>query len=86
MIGADNVTLDCANHLVTGSGIGDVILIHGHSGVTVKNCATTGGDYGLVVANSTGPNTLLNNTSFSNVADGIYLQDVTRRRSRERGK
>ena len=43
VIAANRVTLDCANHLVTGSGTGNVILIDGHSGVTVKNCRITGG-------------------------------------------
>lgn len=70
-IAADNVTLDCANDLVTDTGNGIVIQINGHSGVTVKECRITGGNYGLFVTNSTGPNTLLNSTSFSNANIGI---------------
>jgi parallel beta-helix repeat protein len=73
VIAADNLTLDCANHLITGTGGGNVIQIDGRSRVTVKNCKITGGDIGLSVTNSTGPNTLLNNVSFSNASHGIVL-------------
>ena len=73
VIDADNVTLDCAGHLVTGTGIWFVILVDGHSGVTVKNCRITAGENGLVVLNSTGPNTLLHNSGFSNRSQGFAL-------------
>ena len=39
VIAADNVTLDCANHLVTGTGSGNVIQIQGQTGVTVETCS-----------------------------------------------
>jgi parallel beta-helix repeat protein len=76
VIAADSLTLDCANHLVTGTGSGNVIQIDGRSRVTVKNCRITAGDIGLFVTNSTGPNTLLNNFSFSNISSGFTLAAV----------
>ncbi len=52
IIAADNVTLDCAEHLVTGSGIG--ILLQDRQGVTVKNCRVAHFTNGIVLVRSKG--------------------------------
>jgi parallel beta-helix repeat protein len=56
VIGANDVSLDCAGYSVIGPGSGpeivDGIVIDGHSGVTVRNCMVQQFGYGIVVRNS----------------------------------
>jgi parallel beta-helix repeat protein len=56
VIGANDVTLDCAGYSVIGPGsdpeVVDGIVIDGHSGVTVRNCVVQQFGYGIVVRNS----------------------------------
>ena len=75
IVDADDVTLDCAGHLITGTGDWFVVLVEGRSGVTVRNCRITAGENGLVMMNSTGPNTLVANSSFANSSQGIIFSD-----------
>jgi uncharacterized delta-60 repeat protein len=51
VIAANNVTLDCAGHTITGPG--DVgVRVESRSWVTVKNCNVTGFDQGILVQDS----------------------------------
>jgi len=71
-ITADNVTLDCNQHTITGSGSSNGINLVSRSGVTVKNCNVTGFSVGIKLDASNG-NTLTGNTANSNNSDGIVL-------------
>ena len=75
VIEADDITLDCAGHTVSGPGTFG-ILLDGRRGVTVRNCRVTGFENGIIVVNWSGPsshNTLTANTAFGNVYDGLAL-------------
>lgn len=72
---ADNVTLDCADHKVTGSGTGESagtgISIDSRTGVTVRNCDVSAFWVGIEVR---GPNnTFRNNVVARNGMDGIHI-------------
>ena len=72
-IDADNVTLDCAGHTVTGPGDSENgIYFSERTGVVVKNCRVTGFTFGLLVDRSTAF-TLRNNVSFGHVGHGFNL-------------
>ena len=85
MIRADDVTLDCAGHAITGLDTGaqglwdDVgILVADGTGVTVRNCIVSGFGYGIELKGWSGiseRNRLLDNTLSSNVEDGVLLND-----------
>src|SRR6266545_3673360 len=64
VIGADNVTLDCAGHEVRGPGFAGVLLV-GRSGVMVKNCRATGFLHGVVLIGGSVGNTLTGNTAYA---------------------
>lgn len=72
VVAADDVTLDCAGHLVTGTGEEFVIVIDGRSGVTVQDCRITAGENGLGVSNSTGV-VLRGNEAIENEGAGFAL-------------
>ena len=63
-IGADNITLDCAGHSVTGNGSGTGINVDGRTGVTVRRCHVSGFEIGIVLSSS----------SF-NIIDGNWVHD-----------
>src|SRR3954453_22380823 len=83
VVAADNVTLDCAGHTVSGPGnaYGDMgIVLDGRTGVVVKNCRVTGFDNGLIVVGASGPstnNTLTHNTAYGNLSSGFALNRAT---------
>jgi len=64
-IEADNVTLDCAGHTVTGSGSGFGILLESQSGVTVNNCDVSGFEHGVALFDSSN-NTIKDTRSHEN--------------------
>ena len=73
-IEANNVTLDCAGHTITGPGRGG--SVHGihvarRTGVTVKNCVVTGFNAGFLIGQSDA-NTFSNNT-VTKVSSGFTL-------------
>jgi parallel beta-helix repeat protein len=47
LIGADNITLDCAGHGITGDGTGIGVYAIGRNGITVRNCRVEKFNYGL---------------------------------------
>ena len=74
VINADNITLDCQDHKITGPGgynsdIG--ISLYGNSNVTVKNCAIEKFGWGIYLENSVN-NTFIKNDIFNNGA-GVFL-------------
>jgi len=85
-IEADDVTLDCAGHTISGPGTraedeyGFVgILLDGRSGTTVKNCRVSGFDYGILLTARLGSgsdgNRLVNNAAFGNRLDGVRVNE-----------
>jgi parallel beta-helix repeat protein len=78
VIAADNVTLDCAGHSVTGGGTGTGILLDGRSRVTVKNCQVTAFEDGIRIEATAGRssrNTLAANTVSNNATNGVLVMD-----------
>ena len=83
---ADDVTLDCAGHTISGPGTraedeyGFVgILLDGRTGVTVKNCRVSGFDYGILLTARLGSgsdgNRLVDNAAFGNRLDGVRINE-----------
>lgn len=83
---ADEVTLDCAGHTISGPGTraedeyGFVgILLDGRSGVTVKNCRVSGFDYGILLTARLGSgsdgNRLIDNAVYGNRLDGVRVNE-----------
>ncbi len=76
VIGANNITLDCAGHKITGNGpysSQSGVQLLGVSGATVKNCQISSYNYGInsYYANS---NMITGNTLSSN-SNGVYLRE-----------
>jgi parallel beta-helix repeat protein len=72
VIAADDVTLDCANHIVTGSGSGIGIHAAGRRGVTITRCVVSGFAEGIALED-TSESTLSENAATENVSVGIRL-------------
>jgi parallel beta-helix repeat protein len=83
---ADDVTLDCAGHTVSGPGtraeseygfIG--ILLDGRTGVTVRNCRVSGFDYGILLTARLGSgsdwNRLIDNAVSGNSVSGVGVNE-----------
>lgn len=76
VIGANNITLDCAGHKITGNGpysSQSGVYLLGVSGVTVKNCQINSYNYGIngYYANS---NAITGNMLSSN-SNGVFLRE-----------
>lgn len=71
IIGADGITLDCNHHLIEANSAGYGIHILDRNDVTVVNCTTTGGYYGIFVQNSN-YNNLTGNLNYD-CNDGIKV-------------
>jgi parallel beta-helix repeat protein len=85
-IEADDVTLDCAGHTISGPGTraeddyGFVgILLYGRTGVTVRNCRVSGFDYGILLTARLGSgsdgNRLIDNAALGNHLDGVRVNE-----------
>ena len=61
VIGADEITLDCDGHTISGSGHAGVLLT-GRTGVTVKDCHIVGFNHGFYLEGSSG-NTIKRSSS-----------------------
>ncbi len=70
----DNITLDCAGHMVVGFGYGVGIALSDRSGVTVRNCNVHGFESGFRLLRSTG-NTLTDSTAGGNSEFGFLLSE-----------
>jgi parallel beta-helix repeat protein len=73
----DNITLDCANHTVSGPGVAGIyggIEVYFGTGVTVKRCKVTGfPDVNGIYAVGTSDSRYENNTIIGNGANGMHL-------------
>ncbi|MBW2979781.1 right-handed parallel beta-helix repeat-containing protein, partial [Candidatus Woesearchaeota archaeon] len=74
-IGADDITLDCAGHNITGdqSSTSYGIDNNGKDNVTVKNCNVNNFTQGIYWRGGANDGLLINNTAYDNVETGIYL-------------
>ena len=83
---ADDVTLDCAGHTISGPGtraedeygfIG--ILLDGRTGVTIRDCRVSGFDHGILLTARLGTgsdgNRLIDNAASENFLDGIRVNE-----------
>jgi len=83
---ADDVTLDCAGHTISGPGtraedeygfIG--LLLDGRTGVTLRNCRVSGFDYGILLTARLGSgsdrNRIINNLTSGNRLDGVRVNE-----------
>jgi parallel beta-helix repeat protein len=73
VIAADNVTLDCAGHTVSGPGELDAgILLDGRSGVTITDCQVRGFQIGFFLTSASG-NTFEDNLASANQHEGVLV-------------
>ncbi len=75
VIGSDNITLDCAGHSISGSGnfFTTGVYLSSRSGVTVKNCAVSNFNNGIVITSNSKSDSIINNTVNGNKLNGIYV-------------
>ena len=71
VIEADDVTLDCANFTVTGTGQEIGIAVQGHTGVTIQNCLVTESSWGIVINGSS--TSLRASSTYANALTGVAL-------------
>jgi len=74
IIGANNITLDCAGHTIAGDGTGFGIHQVGRTGVTIKDCNITNFEQGIFLQSGSSGNTIMDNTASNNNI-GIHLAD-----------
>ena len=72
VITADNVTFDCANHIITGNGSGIGIYAPNRTNITIVNC-TINRFYSGIVFNKTNSSLMYNNSFDLNGKAGIFL-------------
>ncbi|MBI5388812.1 right-handed parallel beta-helix repeat-containing protein, partial [Candidatus Woesearchaeota archaeon] len=71
IIDADNVVLDCKNHLIRGNNGGDGISAEFRRNITIQNCTVTNFDTGVVFDNV--DSSFLLSGRFFNNKDGAYI-------------
>lgn len=71
IIGANDITLDCDNHYITGSNIDTGILLENRSEVTIKHCAIRDFRYGIKLYSS--PENRIYDNDVRNGEFGIRL-------------
>jgi parallel beta-helix repeat protein len=77
IIDADGVTLDCANHIVTGSPeVWFGILVWGHDDVTIQNCRVTNALNGIAIVVLAERTTVAASSTFGNVYAGVWLDQA----------
>ncbi len=70
-ISADDVSLNCNNHIITsGGGFASGISVDHVSGTTITNCKATGFPYGILLLSAVGF-TITGSEFYSNSIDGI---------------
>jgi parallel beta-helix repeat protein len=67
----DGITLNCAGHLLEGSGFGSGISLQDQNLVTIKNCHVKGFGAGIVLGGSHG-STFTGNTANENINEGFF--------------
>ncbi|MBW2999948.1 RecX family transcriptional regulator [Candidatus Woesearchaeota archaeon] len=73
IIGADNLTINCNDHTISGNGNLVGINITNHDWITIKDCNISNFEYG-VFGNHTNYVSIYNN-NFTNNNYGVYLED-----------
>ena len=69
---ASNITIDCNNYQITGSGAGSGINITSRSGVIIQNCLLKNFSKGLEIKSSTG--IVANTNTITNNSEGIVSE------------
>ncbi|HJX50576.1 MAG TPA: NosD domain-containing protein, partial [Candidatus Nanoarchaeia archaeon] len=73
IIGADNITLDCDGHSITGTSTGNGISNNGYDNITIKNCNISNFSTGIILTNAVYNNTIFNNTLRNMGSYGVSL-------------
>ncbi|MBU0530536.1 MAG: right-handed parallel beta-helix repeat-containing protein, partial [Nanoarchaeota archaeon] len=74
IIGANGINLDCNGFTLTGSNLDFGVYNDGYTDVTIQNCRIT--DFHTAIFSTGGGNSQFkDNTLFSNLETGFYLQD-----------
>ncbi len=72
-IGADDITLDCAGHTITGTGNnGDGISSYGSTNITIKNCTVVNWYNGIAVGSVSQSNIFNNTAEYNNYGIEVY--------------
>jgi len=74
VIGSNDITLDCAGHVINGSG-SNAIVLNSVSGVTVKNCDVSGFNRGIYLTGGANNNLIFNNSAHDNNQNDIELRN-----------
>lgn len=75
IVGADDITIDCTNHVITGID-GEVgIEAEGRKGITIKNCDISGFTRGIFFNNVEGG--VINTSRLSDNENGVELRNST---------
>lgn len=76
---ANNVTLDCGSHLLSGSATGSAIYMNNETNVTLSNCKITGFNTGVNVSNTKFldmRDMILNGTTIGTYLSKVSLSDI----------
>jgi len=79
IIGANNIRLDCADHLIDGDADGENagVILNAKSGVTIQNCRITQFDAGIYMVGGSKRNRIQKNTIYGTGQAGIVLMKST---------
>ena len=77
VIGADNITLNCAGHHLYAPGAGAGVRLDNRTGVTVKNCVASGFNTGFSIVNANGNKLVGNTASGSTGFAGFLLSNAS---------
>jgi parallel beta-helix repeat protein len=77
VIGADNITLNCAGHHLYAPGSGAGVRLDNRTGVTVKNCVASGFNTGFSIVNANGNKLVGNTASGSTGFAGFLLSNAS---------
>lgn len=75
-ISANNITLDCQNHQIIGTGetYSRGVYNEGYDNVKIKNCIISKFDYGIYFKSGASNGEITQNTIYENNDDGILLE------------
>ncbi|MFH1828740.1 MAG: NosD domain-containing protein, partial [Nanoarchaeota archaeon] len=77
VMGANGITLDCSNNIITGLGTDAGIYVNSKSNVVIKNCNITNFYYGIEIINSDNVQINSSNYLYENDFYAIYQYNST---------
>ena len=73
VVAADDAVLDCAGHIISGTGAGHGVESVDHKNVTIKNCVIQGFESGIYLASTDGRKKELLSIIF---VENLEIQDI----------